>query len=48
MDPPSGGAGLGLLGLRERVSVFGGRLDAGPRTGGGFTVSASLRLNGRQ
>ena len=48
MDAPSGGAGLGLIGLRERVSVFGGRLDAGPRTGGGFSVTASLPLNGPQ
>ncbi|MFD5158231.1 sensor histidine kinase [Streptomyces hawaiiensis] len=34
--------GLGLLGMRERVSALGGRLRAGPRTGHGFTVQAEL------
>ncbi len=38
------GSGLGLLGMRERVSLFGGRLDAGPRAEGGFAVRASLPL----
>lgn len=42
---PSAGAGLGLLGLRERVSIFGGHLDAGPRSGGGFSVTATLPLS---
>jgi signal transduction histidine kinase len=36
------GTGLGLLGMRERVSAFGGRLLAGPRQGGGFRVRAEL------
>jgi signal transduction histidine kinase len=36
------GQGHGLIGLRERVSVFGGTLDAGPREGGGFRVHAVL------
>ena len=42
---PSGGGGgsqLGLIGLRERVSIFGGRLDAGPGPDGGFRVAAQL------
>ena len=36
------GAGLGLLGMRERAAAAGGQVTAGPRTGGGFTVSAWL------
>jgi len=36
----SDGTGHGLLGLRERVSVFGGRLDAEPCPDGGFRVRA--------
>jgi len=34
--------GHGLLGMRERVAVYGGSFDAGPRTGGGFGVSVRL------
>ncbi|MFF8015850.1 histidine kinase [Streptomyces sp. NPDC007929] len=34
--------GFGLLGLRERVALAGGRMTAGPRPGGGFLVTASL------
>jgi signal transduction histidine kinase len=34
--------GLGLVGMRERVSALGGRLQAGPRDGGGFLVRAEL------
>ncbi|WP_173127210.1 sensor histidine kinase [Kibdelosporangium persicum] len=36
------GSGHGLLGLSERVTLVGGRFDAGPRPGGGFEVSAYL------
>jgi signal transduction histidine kinase len=35
-------AGHGLIGMRERVQLFGGELDAGPRPGGGFRVWARL------
>ena len=34
--------GHGLLGMRERVGVYGGSFEAGPRTGGGFEVSVRL------
>ena len=37
--------GHGLAGMRERASVFGGELRAGPRPGGGFTVQARLPLD---
>jgi signal transduction histidine kinase len=38
----SAGPGLGLIGMRERVSALGGRLRAGPREDGGFQVRAEL------
>jgi signal transduction histidine kinase len=41
-DTRPSGPGLGLVGMRERVSALGGRLEAGPRDGGGFRVCAEL------
>ncbi|MBS2546042.1 sensor histidine kinase [Catenulispora sp. NL8] len=39
------GTGRGLLGLKERVAVYGGDLDARRRLGGGFRVRAKIPLD---
>jgi signal transduction histidine kinase len=45
---PSEGDGLGhgLVGIRERVRLYDGELTVGKANGGGFALSASLRLKG--
>jgi signal transduction histidine kinase len=40
--PPA--PGIGLTGMRERVTALGGALQAGPRAEGGFSVKAQLPL----
>ncbi|MFE3603494.1 sensor histidine kinase [Streptomyces sp. NPDC059142] len=45
--PPAGhraaaGAGVGLVGVRERIAALGGGFTAGPTPGGGFRVVASV------
>ena len=44
--PPEGQPGYGLAGMAERSAVLGGTLEAGPRPGGGFRVSARLPVAG--
>ncbi len=45
-DAPAvgGGVGHGLIGMRERVTLYGGHLSAAPAPLGGFQVSATMPL----
>jgi signal transduction histidine kinase len=38
------GSGRGIVGMRERVDIYGGRLDAGPCAEGGYRVVASIPM----
>ena len=43
---PADSGGKGLIGMRERVMLFGGELEAGPSPHGGYRVAARLPLEG--
>jgi signal transduction histidine kinase len=42
----SDGLGHGLVGVRERVKIYGGEMSAGPGTDGGFVLNARLPVGG--
>jgi signal transduction histidine kinase len=42
----SNGSGHGLIGMRERVALYGGHLETGRRKDGGYVVHAQLPLTG--
>jgi signal transduction histidine kinase len=49
-DGPGGGGadglGHGLVGIRERVKIYGGEMNAGRAVEGGFVLTASLPVGG--
>jgi signal transduction histidine kinase len=45
-DPIGRGLGHGLVGVRERVKLYGGQMTAGTANGGGFRLTTSLPLSG--
>jgi signal transduction histidine kinase len=49
-EGPAGGDGLGhgLVGIGERVKIYGGDMTAAPASSGGFVLSTRLPLEGRR
>jgi signal transduction histidine kinase len=45
---PSNGQGHGLVGIRERVKIYGGEMTAGNAPGGGFVLNTRLPLAGER
>jgi signal transduction histidine kinase len=45
VERPRPGFGHGLVGMRERVTLFGGQLETGPLPGGGYRVMARFPLD---
>jgi len=43
-SPASGGNGRGLIGMQERAAIFGGSLECGPQSAGGWGVRAYLPI----
>jgi signal transduction histidine kinase len=43
--PGEGGGGHGIIGMRERATMLGGHLHAGPTEKGEFLVTAALPLD---
>jgi signal transduction histidine kinase len=43
---PDGGLGHGLVGIRERVKIYGGDMTSGPTPAGGFALAVRLPLDG--
>ena len=44
----SDGLGHGLVGVRERVKIYGGEMSAGKSPDGGFVLSTRLPLGGEE
>jgi signal transduction histidine kinase len=45
LNGDAAGVGHGLIGMRERATLYGGTLEAGPRSDGGFDVKAMLPID---
>jgi len=44
--PREDGGGRGLIGMRQRVALYGGRIDVGSQPGGGFSINVVIPLEG--